>query len=282
MFDTLTTYLESKVSLEKIALYSACYNNLEKFQVPEFDQILDNLVMDGLSGLKDTTATVDEIDVFFNTALHDVLNQHGVVLNEETPLELINLIVSSMLDLIEYENTDEIERTLKTELDSAEIFCELIHLVMYKTVDELMPYVDSVDVSLFSKLLLHIQNKEQEKSTESTLTVTEREKRISALKDLINNTQNYELLVIDFLGSGMDVGYPYETYVETIKNKLDFEDPDKVAENLYACALIAEDGFLKPRETVLATIDNYITVILVATKVNVRLTYLESVVKRNE
>ena len=206
MFDTLTTYLESKVSLEKIALYSACYNNLEKFQVPEFDQILDNLVMEGLSGLKDTNATVDEIDVFFNTALHDVLNQHGVVLNEETPLELINLIVSSMLDLIEYENTDEIERTLKTELDSAEIFCELIHLVMYKTVDELMPYVDSVDVSLFSKLLLHIQNKEQEKSTESTLTVTEREKRISALKDLINTTQNYDLLVIDLLGSGMDVG----------------------------------------------------------------------------
>ena len=282
MFDNLAIYLENKVSLEKIALYSNCYANLEKLEVPEFDQILDNLVMASFSDNKDANTTIDEIDLFFNVALQDVLKQHGVILNEDTPLELVNLIISSIIDLMDYENSDEIERTLKTELGSVEIFCELIHLVMYKTVDELMPYVESVDVSLFSRLALHIENKEQEKTVQSTLEGSEREKRINAVKDLIGVTQNYELKIIKLLGSGMEVGYAYEVYLNVLKPHLDMDNPEQVAEDLYAAALISLDGFSKPRETVISTMDVSVPEISIATKVNIRLTYLEATVTRNE
>ena len=58
------------------------------------------------------------------------------------------------------------------------------------------------------------------------------------------------------------------------------EEPESVAENLYACALASKEGFDKPRETVLEHIDKYVPNISVATKVNIRLTYLEATVER--
>ena len=280
MFDLLTTYLVGHVSPERMALYEQCYAILDKFEVPQFDQVLDELVMSQFDGSSDSISAIDKIDEFFVTALKFVLIQHGVVVNEDTPLSMLQLIVSGISDLAEYENSDEIAKVLAGHLNNEETFCELISLVIYNRPDELLSYVESVDINLFKRISFHIESKEAIKESAELLDTASREARIKAIQSLIVTTQNYSLTVLEYLTSGMELGFDYEVYADRVVSQLIMEEPESVAENLYACALASKEGFDKPRETVLAHIDKYVPNISIATKVNIRLTYLEATVER--
>lgn len=279
MFDMLAAYLSGKVSAERLALYGLCYDNLNKLEVPQFDQILDEIMMSEFDGISDINTAIDKIDVFFNVALHEVMKQHGVTLNEDTPLYLTNLMVSGILDLAEYENTEEVDKSLNLHLSNEETFCELLHLVISKTVDELLPYIEEVDINLFKRISLHIQSKEEITASIGKDSTVSREFRIKAIQQLINHTQNYNLAIINVLGSGMDVGYTYTVYVDAIRETFNTDDPDSIADNLYGCALVSSDGFENPRETILSTLDDYIPDLDVETKINIRLTFLAATVK---
>ena len=69
MFDLLETYLSAKVSVEKMAAYKAAYKIFKRIELPQYEQILEELVMDEFGGAVDEGVTVNRIHDFFLDAL---------------------------------------------------------------------------------------------------------------------------------------------------------------------------------------------------------------------
>lgn len=99
-------------------------------------------------------------------------------------------------------------------------------------------------------------------------------KRVDGFKIFLAYVQNYDLHISKMLESGMDVGFPFATYAFRISDILDELEPIQAAMELYGMAVVSEEGFVNPKETVLANIDNYISSIESITAISLKLTQL--------
>ena len=272
MFDLLETYLSAKVSVEKMAAYKAAYKIFERIELPQYEQILEELVMDEFGGTVDEGVTVNRIHDFFLDALSFCLKEHGILVNDFADIEYRTLLVNAILDLPDYEGRSDIIQTLSQDLNPEETFSELMSLITTKTADDVLSKIESVEPLLFVKLKQLVLEAHEEPS--HVLSIEEKQKRVDGFKIFLAYVQNYDLHISKMLESGMDVGFPFATYAFRISDILDELEPIQAAMELYGMAVVSEEGFVNPKETALANIDNYISSIESITAISLNLTQL--------
>lgn len=263
MIDIVESYIKENTTTEMNELLKGCCSLLEDLEYQTLDDELLSIIMDSddVHGAEIMSTIINQI----SGILHDILKQHGVILadNEFTTLEILYKFANSTLNIQSYEDKSLLLDILNSDVNSKETYAELIALICDLTVEELLPYIESVDDCLlitFKELL--ISNEEPASSDNADI-----------VNDFINylNKHTESLKIKEMIKNGMSVGYPFSIYINALGRDLETLEPKLAAKELLGMAYVSSDGGNNPRSIIKEHLDQFVSDIDKLTKIDIAL-----------
>ena len=242
-----------------------------KEAVKAFDRIGRENYEDGYTDILlsddtvDTGTTSAEICALTKSIQHQILEEHGIFIHENTLISRLTVYINGIKDIEVYDNRDLILRTCDLETNSEEVFAELLALVTPFTVEDLLPDIDSVSEYFVKRLKQYLIDSSG--GDVSGVEQTETLKYITLLKKFIAFTGNDQLRVVELLKMGLPAGYPFTIYAERLNRVLEEMKPEFAAQELFAMALLSEDGYQNPQAIILDNLETYVSSIDHATAI---------------
>ena len=170
-----------------------------------------------------------------------IITAHGIKLQSETPLWMINDIVMGLLGIEYYLDNEEMLRIMESDSDSEEKLARMINAVIGTDADVIVQYIEEMNDSLldraqelFTARVIEPPGQLQEDS--------ENYKLVHKLKDVARHLGNQELLAIQILHRGVLPGALFSEYLRYIQHSLDDIPASEAAFELFALLAISHDG----------------------------------------
>jgi len=236
--------------------------NLENYTL-EFEK---HLMQDGSVDRGNTLVFVTELT---RLMLTDLLRQHEIIPAHDASIETLTLFLNGILDIQEYENYADIINIVAMESNAQETFAELMTLVSPRSVEDLLVDLEEVHFAVITRIRdmaiqmdippPSVQEQEQERAY------------IEKLNRFLGYIQQKPLQIVAMLKNGLDVGFPFLTYVGLIGAEIEQWPVDKIANELMAMALVSNDGTNNPLSIIKEHLENYISDMNKLTKVDIKL-----------
>ena len=273
MFNELETLINTAAPYLKDMLISAFKAfdriNLENYQDGYLDIIsmVDN---------EEINVIIDNVRLHTLILQSNLLKAHGIVLIEDVTIEVQTLFINAILDIQDYDDLPTLQKIVTLDLNSNEILAELVSLVTHKNSTELLMDIYSVSDGLITKVKSFF-NDVEDNNIEYT---QDDQKYILAFNKFIELINTNDLEVTNLLTNGVDVGYPFTTYLSMIGDYLINKNPLEIARELLAAAYISSDGINNPLSVINSNIDNYIVDIDEVTAIQIKVTELLLAIQR--
>lgn len=256
MLDLLSDYLNTAASPEDKHHIAVADRVLERTQL-DYEHVIEELL--ALDESADSDSTLTEIMAVYRTQLFYLLQLHAVDVSDGVTLLQLAEIVNGLLDLDNYDNPQKLIDMSDEDAPPLEKFCVMLEQVTRYTADELLQMVEEVADGFFVRLKSVNQSVEHEDEN----LLNDRRARIFAYRKYLIYLESIAapLVYLDqLLRVGINPSLPYSMYA----NLIDKQEPlsalpvKTVARELFGAALISEDGYGNPGETVKESLEQYI------------------------
>lgn len=239
----------------KFFIDSYCIEDNKSIVETSFD-LLDELeITDYINDYNDLFMVESDIEVtellptfmsIINKQITELLTLHGIITNEEATLDCKNKILEGILMLPDYSDKLALLVILESQDDEMEKFCELLSHVSTLQSSDLFNKVDSVDTSLFTKLLTIVNASNSDNNThedEKNDLKVEIIKKLKSIKKVIgyDNAVGFTLV-----NNNIVLGASFDQYCNYAIKHFDTYTPDVVAKELFVLLTLSEEGFHNP------------------------------------
>lgn len=239
----------------KFFIDSYCIEDNKSIVETSFD-LLDELeITDYINDYNDLFMVESDIEVtellptfmsIINKQITELLTLHGIITNEEATLDCKNKILEGILMLPDYSDKLALLVILESQDDEMEKFCELLSHVSTLQSSDLFNKVDSVDTSLFTKLLSIVNASNSDNNThedEKNDLKVEIIKKLKSIKKVIgyDNAVGFTLV-----NNSIVLGASFDQYCNYAIKHFDTYTPDVVAKELFVLLTLSEEGFHNP------------------------------------
>lgn len=265
MLDILREYLSEAAPPAVKDAVEAAHQAFERVQLPAYEEGFEELLL--TDDTNDTGGTVDSIIRLTQQLQSKILAEHGIVLHEDTSLEVGTILIEGLVDLPDYGDPDRVWQTASMDGSTEEVFAELMALVTPYPVEEVLVAVESVSTTLITRVKDVVPSPE-ERALSDADRATQRNylHRLQGFCQLIDNSQ---LKIVALLQQGLDVGFPLATYADTIGRDLESLSPEAAAHELIAMAIVSSDCSNNIAAGVQQQLDHYIANLNLITRITI-------------
>lgn len=140
-------FIRSSFSPEEATTYEKAFELFSKFNVENYILPFNEIYM--LVDDFDLTYIQQQFHDQLNEMLHDVLNEHGIFVNDETTFNTINGILEGILAIETFEDKSQIQSILDSENTDEEKFADIFTLVSDLDSDTILISLERVNPGLF-------------------------------------------------------------------------------------------------------------------------------------
>lgn len=253
MFELLDDYLRVCASHEERVMIANALAAFDKVEYEDYELGYTEILQ--TEEQHDAGETMLLIVNLTQQMLHQILNTYAVFMDHETTTIMLTNIVVGIADLANYEDRHAVQAAVHLDASPEEIFCELLTLTTRYAVEDIRVHLESVSqclVTRYKEEELHLEMEDEETSLY-------RVARLHSFRMFdAFLTEGAPARVRDMIRSGVDVGMPFKTYADTIGTDFEQMEPDIIAEEMFGIAIISNDGYQRPQETIKEHLEDYI------------------------
>jgi hypothetical protein len=270
IYSELRNFISMAASLETVAYFDKAIEIFEKYEVPDYMNILEATVGENTSVCDQDM--LDQLTLCLSSTLNYLLNMQGIVLTEETLPSMTNAFIEGLFDIAEFEDQDAVLACLDSDETEAEKLCTLISFVTEYEIEQLLASIESVEEGFVIAFKERMQVKTQA-IEQSAQDVDKQIKAYIKFKIFMNGAPGYADKYFKQLGS---IGLPYEEYIKLYlkdrNNDLEMMSASVVAEELIALTCLSSDGLEAPLVTAKKYLNLLYSDITTITKVDIAIT----------
>jgi hypothetical protein len=254
MLDILQQYLNECASPEDATCLGAAQDVFDKMGLEVQDAGFTQILV--LADDTDPGETLLAIYHLTKELQDGLLHQHGVRVNNDTPIGVQTDILNALLQIPELEDQHEVIAIAQQPLNAIEILAELVEKVTQHSAVAVLQHLDFVSQMLIDQVIhLGDQPEIKEDDEMERMNRTVRVEKFTRFMDFVQQTKSAVQLMIR---QGVDAGFPFAMYVNLIGRDFEAMPPDEAALNLIGMAFLSEDGFGNPQALIADRIDNLI------------------------
>lgn len=270
MLDILRLYLVEAATPEFLDVMTDAHAFFERAQLPYFeDEYVSILQQADSMDLGEVNTQISNQTILIQNQL---LKERGIVLTEEATIDFRTQILNGLMNLDEFENTQEMLDILNSDVNEIEKFAELIATATTLEEEELMILTENVGPNFVAVTRDMIQSRNDNVIDEDEIVF--KAARASLFNRFKAFTGDNELVMGELFDKGIDVGFPFSTYVDVVDRDYEAMAPDVAARNLIAMALCSSDGADNPQSIIKSRIDSLIADPARVTKIDIKITDL--------
>lgn len=267
MLDILNGYLVDAAPNElRIVISEAC-DAFDKLDLPNYEDGFTDILMANED--VDIADTVPNIVNYITSLQKQILKEHQVELVEDTSISTYTIFINGIFDISNFTDKQLLLKTASLELDTCEVFAEVLSLVTNKTTEELLFSIETVSPFCIGSI------KDLAEDIVEELPEVERVVRLKHITDF-NTYCDYiktrNLDIVKMIESGLDVGFPFIMYADIIGRDLESKSIERAAQELFGMAVISSDGCQNPAAIINENIDKYISNIDTVTRITMLVT----------
>ncbi len=268
MLDILRDYIAGTATSELLIALEQAHAGFERIGLENYEQGFEELIMTDRLGDVDTGDTLVYVERLTKELQHKILNNHGVMVSEEAGIDVMRALIDGILDVQNYEDVTAIKRALETDESPEEQFASILSMVTALEAEEILLDVETVDAALLTRIgELSVEEPEVGDVEEAEV----RNQHLRMLRVLCSMLATNQLVVMQFLRDGLDVGYPFEVYFNLASPHFGEMKPEHIAQEMMAMALISSDGLGEPLAVIRTKLDDISTDMDVITRTNIAL-----------
>jgi hypothetical protein len=265
MLDLLRDYLNDATTPEMTEAIRAACELFDQFGLDTYEQDYEGLLM--LDGNADQNATFDSIYDMTKAVQHKLLEEHGVVISEDARISELNVFLRA-LRLLEgdYDAPEQIISTIGMEGVAEDIFVELVQLVIGRDSEAIAHLVTHVDQRLLQLIMQRAEANHAVVLSHDEQVL--KQQRVILYNNFVQFAQLKNLKLAYLLTHGLDVGHPFNTYLNLIGQDFNEMEPQAIAHELICMAFVSADAWANPRIEIKKHLDSYLSDIDKITKVD--------------
>lgn len=253
MLDILDVYLRQKTNPIFRDMIADAFNVLESFGLDDFEKAFEELVLTSNNDDVDDTDVILNIDNLTRRLLKNLLKDHGLMVSVETSTRVLTTFCRALLSLNESELGEEIITICDNDNDTLTKGAELIAIHSELEVEDVLLDLTDVEDSLIDKVKDLYE--ESFLANEETFDSFSAKQYLRDLKLLLKYIKVEDLRTSRLIRAGTPVGLPFISYVGKHGEELSSIPENNLLIELYACALISEDGSKNPLDVINAHIE---------------------------
>lgn len=241
------SFVDSKADLLLEAFQIFLEAQLESYQ----DDFNDLLMQEGNLDRMDLTSRFEQMvmDILFA-----MIKDHGVTLDNDTPLWMVNQVCSGLIAIQYYLDTEQILRVIESDSDSEEKLAQIIAFVNNIDDQAILPYLHDVNPSLLDK----IEELFSARVFESPADLEKEAKMFKLLrrvKDILRFLGSSEFRGAQLLQVGVLAGNEFAQYMRYFQYDIDTRPIEDAAKELFVVLAMSSDGSVNPLEVYAAQSD---------------------------
>lgn len=255
MLEILSNYLSESATPELKAAIERAYETLERLQADEAYQIqLNELFMQDAQ----QEDTLGAIRLLFYRVQREYLQMFSVQVNEDADLDFCTDLLEGLQDLADCDSEDEMRQICNQPLGSCEIFAELMTLVTSLSAEDVLVNVTSVSNSLIQTVLYQLDTRGMVHAIERQEPSDVEREQVALLLRFTAGLQKPRIKIVELIESGLRLGYDFKVYVDHIGRDLEVMSAADAANELVGMALVSNDAYLKPQESIRSILEQYV------------------------
>lgn len=242
MRSEIELFINQAYNQEKVELFNKCFSVFDEFHLEDYDLSMIELI--SVYDSMDSEQAFLEFEIIVKNTLISLIQEHGLVLDEEATLDIICEIARCLNAIQSYEDKESIIRTLESEYDAEEKLCQLFRFVSQETPDNFMMAINEVDQNIFTKIyeLYHTMEIEELSAEELNTAAT----IIKQLKELRSFIKYDEAIGFKLITKGFSVNGDFNQYIKYCVQKFDSMDLAVIAKELLVILFMAKQSYASP------------------------------------
>jgi hypothetical protein len=180
--------------------------------------------------------------------LESLIKEHGVIIQEETPLEFKNKILEGLFGIEYYIDVDSLALVLESTNDNEEKLSEMISYIVDVDYRRVLTYIEDVSDSLLERILTIIKTRTEEQK-ETISDEAKDTKILSHFKSVLKfMNSDKEFIASKLLNAGAGVGSLFSNYVKHLLVVIDELPIEQSVKEIFVLFALAEDTFENPFE----------------------------------
>lgn len=267
MLDILSDYLKEVTTPELRDSLEEAHAAFDRIELPNYEQDFEALLM--LDGENDVGNTLQYIVALTHENLTKLLRQHEIIATIDASIDVKTAMLNGLLDLQDYDNYQDILNVTSMDVNPQEAFAELLTLVSTYDVEDLLVNIEEVNFVLIKRI--HEMALARDLPPASEEEQAELRAYIEKLQRFLGWAMNPQLTIVRMIKDGMDVGFPFLTYLGLLGRELEELPVERAAYELMAMALVSSDGTNNPQGVIKEHLENYISDVNKLTKIDIKL-----------
>lgn len=241
----IALFLSESASIEVQALLESAFPIFDVAQAgdPE-ERMLEILMADGDVAKGDTLSSIMGIT---SDVMAYFLSEHQIVMNEETPLEVMIKTASAVMGIQNYDDASTLIRICESQISNEDKFAEMAELVSNIHHTVVLQHLESVSSDLIKAVfIMHKDEDDKMVATGNAINLKLNAEIISALEELNNfkpiaGTAGYILLE-----NNVVLGMKFSLYYPHLAERLDTLEPMQAAHELLVLMTMSADARENP------------------------------------
>lgn len=256
MLDLLSEYLNVAATPEDKVVIGNAMEVLEQIGHEDIEYVIEELL--NTDDEVDAGATLQSIQDLVMSHLHLVMRLNGVTMDQSTNMRMMTAAVRGVMDLNDHEDRKSLIDVTDDRAPVREVYCELLAMVTQYPVDEWMVLVEEVQDGIINRL----RELEDSDAIEDDGELDVRRERIHAFRQYdiyLTPFGGAPKLLSNMLRSGLDVALPFILYAKSIPIQLEQLKPAEIARELFGMAIVSNDGYTNPYDTIKSNIEEFVS-----------------------
>lgn len=258
MLDLLRDYLDTATTPEEKQHIALADRVLTRIQDDQYEHVLEEILMTDQD--MDAGTVIPSIVSVYRDKLHYFFTVHGMTVSADLSLGQLAQLANGVLDLDNHENPQALFALTEENAPTLEKVCVMLHGVTSYSVDDLLHLVEDVSDTFIVRLkaATHVVDHLDE---QDLINVRERAHAYRLYQVYLTSIGAIVTYIDAIIRSGGGPGMPYLFYAKMIDGQFPIESmPVKQAAlELFGAALVSEDGYGNPGDTVKANLEQFVS-----------------------
>lgn len=265
MLPELRDFLAESATPEQLDLIEGAIGAIDGIGLENYKDTYTELLM--TNETRDAGETILAIHDYTEQVLGQILQEHGIVISDETTILMMTKIVEGIMSLQDYECPQDLLDLIADDATTEENLAVLLQQVTEYYAETYMSVLEFVNPYLIKRLKDNVQRDSDNQPAEDVNPLEA--EQIERLKKYVRFLSGSDNTIIDHVRSGLSLGYPLSTYVRSLGLNIEQMPPKRCAQELIAMALISSDAYQKPDESITTIIDHFISSIDQITQITI-------------
>lgn len=195
-----------------------------------------------LEGSIDRSELTLKFEQLVTENIQALILQHGVKVNEEATLSILNQIIIGLMSIQYYLDYEAVLRVVEEGVESEDQLSQILEMVTGIDKELLYPAFDVVSEALIEKIEELFEGK-QVQTKQEILVEEEQFKVVRKVRDVARYINRPDLMGIRLINANVFISAPFENYLHYVHHELEDKTPEEVAYELFVLLNMSKDGY---------------------------------------